>query len=218
MVKNLPAMQETWVRSLGHEDPLDKEMATYSSILAWKILWTEEPGRQQSMGLQRVKHDWATNSHTHVSRVWFQLTFLFQILKCILFLPVLGLCCYAWVFPSSGEWGLLFVSGGEWGLLFAAGHRLLSLRGLSCGGAQTLEHRFSSSGTRLSHPLVRGIFLDQGSNPRPLHWQADSQPRATGEVLSWFWRQCTREARRALTGFLFSSSKQQGKRSISRIC
>ena len=57
MVKNLPAMQETWVRSLGHEDPLDKEMATYSSILAWKILWTEEPGRQQSMGLQRVKHD-----------------------------------------------------------------------------------------------------------------------------------------------------------------
>ena len=45
LVKNPPAMQETWVRSLGHEDPLDKEMATYSSILAWKILWTEEPGR-----------------------------------------------------------------------------------------------------------------------------------------------------------------------------
>ena len=57
MVKNLPAMQETWVRSLGHEDPLDKEMATYSSILAWKILWTEEPGRQQSMGLHRVRHN-----------------------------------------------------------------------------------------------------------------------------------------------------------------
>ena len=67
MVKNLPAMQETWVRSLRHEDPLDKEMATYSSILAWKILWTEEPGGQESMGLQRVKHDWASN--THVSRV-----------------------------------------------------------------------------------------------------------------------------------------------------
>ena len=50
MVKSLPAMQETWVRSLGQEDPLEKEMATHSSILAWKIPWTEEPGRLQSMG------------------------------------------------------------------------------------------------------------------------------------------------------------------------
>ena len=48
MVKRLPAMQETWVRSLGREDPLEKEMATHSSILAWKILWTEEPGRMYS--------------------------------------------------------------------------------------------------------------------------------------------------------------------------
>ena len=53
-VKRLPAMQETQVRSLGHEDPLEKEMATHSSILAWEILWTEEPGRLQSMGSQRV--------------------------------------------------------------------------------------------------------------------------------------------------------------------
>ena len=53
-VKRLPEMQETWVRSLGGEDPLEKEMATHSSILAWKIPWTEEPGRLQSMGLQRV--------------------------------------------------------------------------------------------------------------------------------------------------------------------
>ena len=52
MVKNLPAMLETWVRSLGQEDPLEKEMATHSSILAWKIPWTEEPGRLQSMGSQ----------------------------------------------------------------------------------------------------------------------------------------------------------------------
>ena len=57
MVKNL---QETWVRSLGQEDPLEKEMATYSSTLAWKIPWTEEPGGLQSMGSQRVGHDWAT--------------------------------------------------------------------------------------------------------------------------------------------------------------
>ena len=57
MVKRLPAVQETWVRSLGREDPLEKEMATHSSILAWRIPWTEEPGRLQSMGLQRVRHN-----------------------------------------------------------------------------------------------------------------------------------------------------------------
>ena len=56
-VKNLPAVQETWVQSLGWEDPLEKEMATHSSILAWKISWTEEPGGLQSMGSQRVGHD-----------------------------------------------------------------------------------------------------------------------------------------------------------------
>ena len=56
MVKNLPAMQDTQVRSLGREDPLEKQMTTQSSILAWKIPWTEEPGRLQSMGSQRVGH------------------------------------------------------------------------------------------------------------------------------------------------------------------
>ena len=63
-IKRLPAMQETWVRSLGWEDPLEKEMATHPSVLAWRIPWTEEPGGLQSMGLQRVGHDWAT-SLTH---------------------------------------------------------------------------------------------------------------------------------------------------------
>ena len=57
MVKNLPAVQETTVRSLGWEDPLEKGMATHSSILAWRIPWTEKPGGLQSMGLQRVGHD-----------------------------------------------------------------------------------------------------------------------------------------------------------------
>ena len=57
MVKCLPAMQDTWVQSLGQEDPLEKEMQTHSSTLAWKIPWTEEPGRLQSMGSQRVRHD-----------------------------------------------------------------------------------------------------------------------------------------------------------------
>ena len=56
-LKPLPAMRETWVQSLGQEDPLEKEMATHSSILAWKISWTEEPGGLQSMRSQRVGHD-----------------------------------------------------------------------------------------------------------------------------------------------------------------
>ena len=65
MVKRLPAMLETQVRSLGWEDPLEKGMATHSSTLAWKIPWTEEPGRLKFMGSQRVGHDWAT-SLTHL--------------------------------------------------------------------------------------------------------------------------------------------------------
>ena len=60
-IKRLPAMQETQVQSLGWEDPLEKEMATHSSTLAWRIPWTEEPGRLQSTGSQRVGHDWATS-------------------------------------------------------------------------------------------------------------------------------------------------------------
>ena len=57
MVKNLSAMQETWIQSLGREDPLEKEMATHSSIPVWRIPWTEEPGGLQSMGSQRLRHD-----------------------------------------------------------------------------------------------------------------------------------------------------------------
>ena len=74
-VKNLPAMQETQVRSLGQEDPLEKEMVTHSSILAWEIPWTEEPGRGKSMGLQRVRHNWVTNtfSFLHFKSGWDQL-------------------------------------------------------------------------------------------------------------------------------------------------
>ena len=73
MVKNQPAMRETQVQSLCWDDPLEKRMVIYSSILAWRIPWTEEPGGLQSMGLQRVRHDWSdltysftlTNSLTH---------------------------------------------------------------------------------------------------------------------------------------------------------
>ena len=64
-LKCLPSMQETWVQSLGQEDPLEKEMATHSRILAWRIPWTEEPGGLQSIGLQRVGYKWATSLSLH---------------------------------------------------------------------------------------------------------------------------------------------------------
>ena len=87
LVKNLPAIQETHVRFLGGEDPLEKELATHSSILAWNIPWTEETGELQSMGLQRVGLDLATKPlpeqglETRVSecrgqRIFYQLLFL----------------------------------------------------------------------------------------------------------------------------------------------
>ena len=68
MVKHLSAMRETWVWSLGWEDTLEKEMASHSSILAWKIPQREEPGRLQSMELKTVEHDQTTNMHKHISR------------------------------------------------------------------------------------------------------------------------------------------------------
>ena len=64
MVKNLPEMQETQVQSLGGEDPLENEVATHSSILDWRIPWTEEPGGLQPMRFQRVRHDCSTNATT----------------------------------------------------------------------------------------------------------------------------------------------------------
>ena len=69
MIKNLPAIWGTWFSSLGCEDPLEKGMATHSSILAWKISWTEEPGGLQSMRSQRVGHDGGTNTFTFTSLV-----------------------------------------------------------------------------------------------------------------------------------------------------
>ena len=69
MVKNLPATWETQVQSLGWEDPLEKEMATHSSILAWRILWTEDPGRPQSMGSQEADTAQQLNHH-HISLIY----------------------------------------------------------------------------------------------------------------------------------------------------
>ena len=72
-LKGLPAMWETWVRSLSWEDPLKKEKATHSSILAWRIPWTKDSGGLQSTGSQRIGHDWATNTFTFCSpsnQIW----------------------------------------------------------------------------------------------------------------------------------------------------
>ena len=75
MVKNLPAMQETWVQSLDWEDPLKEGMATHSSILAWRIPWTEMPGELQSIVLQRVGHDSATNIFFIFKYVYLEMRF-----------------------------------------------------------------------------------------------------------------------------------------------
>ena len=77
VVKNLPATQETWVQSLGQEDPLEKGMATHFRVLAWGIPGTEEPDRLQSLELQRVRHNWATNTLT-----WFLTQTIPSLLYC----------------------------------------------------------------------------------------------------------------------------------------
>ena len=82
MVKNLPAMQVTRVQPLGWEDLLEKRMATYSSVLAWRTPWTEEPGGLQSMGSQRVGHNWATNTTTNLnSHIWLRDTIMDSTVK-----------------------------------------------------------------------------------------------------------------------------------------
>ena len=73
-IKNLPAIQETQVQSLGQEDLLEKGMATHSSILAWRIPWTEEHHGLQSMGLQRIRHDWLTHTQTHTHTFFLSLS------------------------------------------------------------------------------------------------------------------------------------------------
>ena len=96
-VKHLSAMQETRVRSLGREDPLEKEMTTHSSTLAWKIPWTEEPGRLQSMGSQRVRHDWAMSLSLSYTQYISQLLYPSICWWILRLLPCLSYCksyCY----------------------------------------------------------------------------------------------------------------------------
>ena len=78
MVKNQPAMQETWVRPLGGDNPLEMGMATHSSIFAWRTPQIEESGRLQSMGSPRVRHNWATNTFTVTTELQIKFHFIFS--------------------------------------------------------------------------------------------------------------------------------------------
>ena len=112
MVKNLPAMQETRIQSLGRKDPLEKGMATHSSTPAWRIPRTEEPGGLQSVGWQRVGHDWATNTtrvHDMLLLVafsfWLSITTIYWVLFFFFFFAqetVLGRYCGATVISNPG--------------------------------------------------------------------------------------------------------------------
>ena len=104
-VKCLPAMWETRVLSLGWEDPLEKEMATHSSILAWRIPWTEEPGGLQSMGLQRVGHDWVTNTFTFTVSLcltFWRTAIVFSTVTSPFYIPI-GKCMRAVISPTSHQ-------------------------------------------------------------------------------------------------------------------
>ena len=115
MVKRLPTVRETRLPSLGWEDPLEKEMATHSTTLAWKIPWTEDPGRLQSMGLQRVGDHWATllTAEPHYSK-----NYGYAERLSLLFLAAPGLpCCFVslvWGVRASHCGG--FSRGGAWAL------------------------------------------------------------------------------------------------------
>ena len=110
-------MPETWVTSLGGEDPLEEIMATHSSILAWRIPWTEEPSRLQSIGSQRVEHDWVTNATTTTTKaiplcVWvlcgiLPLNYLRVVCDTILSVPCWGRCCVCCAWLLSCIWLLV---------------------------------------------------------------------------------------------------------------
>ena len=143
IVKNLPAIREA---SLGPEGPLEMGMATYSSTLALRIPWTEEPGGLHSKGSQRVGQDWASNTRTH----------------CV---AVLGLRCCMWAFSSCGRGCSLAAVG--WHLTAVASP--VAERGLEGTWPSGVV-------LRLSCCVACGFFLEQGSNLCSLHWQVDAPP------------------------------------------
>ena len=146
-VKNLPTMPETWVQSLGREDPLEKGKATHSSILAWRIPWTEEPD-SQSMGSQRVKHDWATNTNFFMlpDSYWFSKSTVnkppiynyltdFQILKLKMYL-LKGSFMFLETWVLSLSWVVHLSSGGPLGSV----QSLIFLLSLKMNSAHLIQY------------------------------------------------------------------------------
>ena len=177
-VNCLPAMRETWVRSLDREDPMEKNMATHSSTLAWKIPWIEEPDRLQSIGLQRFGYDCVTSLSLSCSRCRASFHLLFAIVLCLLAL-LLFFAKESVQFCSFLSLSFLLVCK--------------SLHTCVCSVAQSrvtfaipwsfqvpLSMGFPGKDTGVScHILLQGIFLTQGSNPPLLcllYWQGDSLP------------------------------------------
>ena len=160
MVKHLPTMQEAWVQSLGQEDLVEKEMTTHSSILAWKILWTEEPGRLQSTGLQRVRNDWVTSLSLQYLFFFFNYLSAFWVFAAVRPFASYGeqrLCSAdrAWTVVVASlivEPGSVVVASGPW----------------SMGSIAVAPGP--------SGPAACGIFPNQGLNPCLLHWQVESLP------------------------------------------
>ena len=157
--KNPPPMQETWVWSMAWEDPLEKGMATHSTIPAWRISWTEEPGRLQSMVWQRVGHDWATFTFTHL------------FLRCSL---PLTRCTYSLTFTKGNSFIIICLA------TYVHAESLQSCLTLcdpmDCSPPGASIHgilRGKNTGVDC-HPLLQGIFLTQGSNLSLLHWQVGS--------------------------------------------
>ena len=150
IVKNLPAMRETWVWSLDQEDPLEKEMATHSSILAWRIPWTEEPGGLQSTGSRNVRHDWATSlSLSLLLCRWGVLHRVLQVVdwcwSCIQMVP------FVWVLTIWYTLGLVFWLSSVLQSVFP----LQSLRAWSLS-----KHQPRSNLPRGISPEMKGLLLE----------------------------------------------------------
>ena len=163
MVKSLPAVQETWVQSLGREDSLEKEMATLSSTLAWKIPWTEEPGRLHSMGLHRVGQDWATEQAGRLRKkveVWGWRITIFT----------------GWICPLVGIYlGFSDGSAGKESTCNARDPSLFPKLGGFPG--ECIDYPFQYFGVSLVTQMVKKTIIQKMHSPLWSQWHYSQQPK-----------------------------------------